>query len=1749
MTQPDPKPPTKQKIKKPGRWRRRTIWTLGILIVLGIVLRMTLLLALPMVLRKVAGNFGMTCNYDRLELNLFSGDAGIWGLEFKPREGGPAILAADYCHGNVSVLNLFRGKLNVWRVEADGVEANIDRNPDGRIPLLDRFVNATSTPSVPSAKQAPGEMNLSSPLRVDALRLDHIRVHIHDRGVVPEIDTEMAMDLRLSDLGSPTHPAKFEMNLSADPLLDTMRVSGEGQSSGKNLDATVNVLVRGIRLKPAAAYLAPLGIRPISDAITLTAHGHVHTAPAPNNAEGFTASLAFDHLSALADRQEALALDSLAIDSGVIDTRSIRIERCVLDGARAFAGRAANGNFQIAGIEYDPTLITNPPPPKPPSPTPPLLLELMKEKWSVGVLGLTNARLDFHDQGVSPAVDLSLIADELSADSIDHDPANLQASVTLKGRVRAPGFIRDIRLDGTAVPFADEKKFSVTMTASGIKPDAIKPYLDLFGIESLLKNASFTAAANATLTIGDTVTAGAKVTRFEFADDQPLLALADVSVSKVVVNPTTGSIDVGDVEVTGPGISIVRDSTGQFSALGFRTKPARVPVAAEPLKLVVAANPAPFTLASLPKITLGKFRWSGTKLDLEDQSVAPATKIAIDEIGVEATGLSTDPDAKSAGQFKAWLSSPQVVKRLDAGGILTPVPDGIQLDSSVSGSGLNLLPFAAYLKPLGIQPTLRDGSIAASGRFTLKMSQAGASVSVDARDVQLRDGLTVLASLAGLRLDNGSAHGNEISAQQILIERPHIAVSREQDGSLAAIGFRLLPKPKSEPGFGPPVTTVVSPAVDQSASTAPLELPVVSVPMIKVIDASIDWTDLAVVPNVKTTATAQVQLHNLLLRKDPGPTRLDVHAKVADVLNDLSITGSVTLDPDRQAVDLDVAASGLRAGPLVAYFPPGIESSVRNGNFHTKLTAEMGRSPQGGFAAEMTAGPLDFRDDALSLLHLDSAHIKIPRIDLPDTALAIDEISVQALTSHAEKLPAGELAFGGLLIGGKTPQPHATPLPVAATPLQISPVPAATMPPTTGPTPMQLLAASRRVFPEVTVRNLDLNVAKFVLTDLSRPASEPLLISNLRLHNPEPIDWLGKNPEGKPPTKLQLTCRIAPLADQVLVDVVTSPFARQPHVHVDFNATGVHGDGLTRLMPELKDRLDGSAMSNGSLTAHLGIEATLDRRNALDFDVSHGFDLNFVLSKVQYRSHPDGPVLAGVDEIRGESIRIVPADSIVHVKTLEITQPIGRITRDQVGVHALGWTYKFPSDTATPASTQPVVASKSDASGPSVEVPSAKPVGEIRIDKLLISGLDFAVEDHAVNPPLMIPLNGLDVEVRNLSSLAPYEDRPIRFSALVNAGKVSLPVRGSNPPVMEQRDLFSQITANGDLSLYPNLHGWAKTSVSGLDLADLQGEAAQFNETLTSGIYDSEVDMKFDPNGSIAINSHFTLTDLSLSEPPNGLIARTLHLPAPLDVVIGAVETQDKSITLPIPVTLDPKHISYLDLAAAGAAGITDILASAVAAAPMKAVDDFGGLIGLGGSDKPQDLTTTVNFFAGSAAFGPAQTAEISELLVKLHDDPSLSLTLKSTVGADDLTILSVRANPTHEQSENLEANLRLRKAELLRLRSDAAGKARADLASVGSTAAGPAIDRLRAIDREIDAADQSLDQVGDLLKPGAERLTQRRTRAAVLKVAGERLTGIRAALVEAGIPADRIRVTTAQFNPSAQNHDGQVVIQVVKKR
>ncbi len=268
-----------KKPKKPGRWRRRFIGAAVVLIAFAVVVRIVIWAALPTVLRKTAAFYDLDLNYERLSFSSLDGEVAIWHLNVMPRGGGETIASTDYVHGQISVMKLLHGKLDVWRAEADGVDLAVTRNADGTVPLIERFMSSSAATKRAAATPS-GRIDLTPPAAIDAFRLQHVRAHVRDLSVSPPLDTVTALDLRVSDVGSALRPTQFEVDISSDPILDSMLIEGEGRASGATLDANVRIRVRGLHGKPAAGYLAPLGIQPVAESIDMKMTGHVIIAPA-----------------------------------------------------------------------------------------------------------------------------------------------------------------------------------------------------------------------------------------------------------------------------------------------------------------------------------------------------------------------------------------------------------------------------------------------------------------------------------------------------------------------------------------------------------------------------------------------------------------------------------------------------------------------------------------------------------------------------------------------------------------------------------------------------------------------------------------------------------------------------------------------------------------------------------------------------------------------------------------------------------------------------------------------------------------------------------------------------------------------------------------------------------------------------------------------------------------------------------------------------------------------------------------------------------------------------------------------------------------------------------------------------------------------------------------------------------------------------------------------------------------------------
>jgi hypothetical protein len=959
---------------------------------------------------------------------------------------------------------------------------------------------------------------------------------------------------------------------------------------------------------------------------------------------------------------------------------------------------------------------------------------------------------------------------------------------------------------------------------------------------------------------------------------------------------------------------------------------------------------------------------------------------------------------------------------------------------------------------------------------------------------------------------------------------------------------------------------------------------------LRVEGAQVRWIDRAAPRPVQVSALADAQLAGLVLGKPAPPATFHAVLSADGSLGEMVIDGSVDANFEAPALRATVAARGVRAGALAPYLPSGVELSTTDGRLNATLDASVSKNPQGGRGAQLVVSNVVWRDgENAPLLAMDSFRVIAPRIDLPGNVIVIDEVTLAGLRAQAELDPDGSTRALGLTL-------RAPPAPPTET-AQAAPVATvAAASPTTSPAQDQnnvarLIVDARRPLLAMSLKTLDLNVSQFSIRDLRQPDAAPLSLEDVRVSNPQPIELGGADAESKPPVHLQVTGKINPIINAFTVTTVASPLASEPTGTIDIAASGIRGSGITELRPDLASTLDGSGLTDGRFKTQLQLNAKLDRHGPRGLDLSKPFQLGFALSGLELRdgSAPtDAPLLAGLEAVQADEVKVDPKNGTVIVKSLEISKPSARAYRDEKGIHAMGLfmpAKKATTESAT-APAEPMLASASREASASPPAPAAsiatKPAGEVRIDRLTISGLDVRVEDRSVDPPLLVPLNNLDVDVRGLTTRALSEPRIIRFDAIVNADKVPLPAKpkqderdgggiigalggvakaasgnGNKPQAseltMEQRELFAQIVASGQLAIYPAPRGRVKTAVNGVELAAFKGLAKDFGVDLETGLFDATADVSFDESGAMHTRAKPMLTDLKMDEQGSGAISK--YLGAPLDVVIPALRDTSGTITVPLNFKIEQGKLSTGQVLAAASGAFLPIVGTAVASAPMKAASGVTDMVGLGsllGAKKAKQgpEPVVITFAPGSTTITPDAQAKLAALLELARRDKNMSLTIHHELGGGDVTVASARANPTLDDAAAMAGQLRARKLELANQRAQLAGRVRAQVAWQPAAQSEGAVEQLRALDRQIAQTEQSLDQLYDLMQPGADRQATRRTRAAGLQIAQDRISQVTSLLQAKDLPnaAERVHAAAAQFNPTEGDEGGRIVVAPVTK-
>src|SRR4051812_8260838 len=195
-----------------------------------------------------------------------------------------------------------------------------------------------------------------------------------------------------------------------------------------------------------------------------------------------------------------------------------------------------------------------------------------------------------------------------------------------------------------------------------------------------------------------------------------------------------------------------------------------------------------------------------------------------------------------------------------------------------------------------------------------------------------------------------------------------------------------------------------------------------------------------------------------------------------------------------------------------------------------------------------------------------------------------------------------------------------------------------------------LIASARAPLPLVTLEKLDVNLRKVSYVDATRPDASPIALADVRVRNRKRIEIFGKDSQSRPPVDLEVTGRIDPLVRSFAVAAVAAPFASPSTLVLDASAAGINGDGIAAVAPELKSRFDGTGLTDGRFNARLEATAKFSRVGPVQYDFGKPFDAEFTVRPLEFRGADGGPILAGVEEIRGDGIHIDPATAGVIVR-------------------------------------------------------------------------------------------------------------------------------------------------------------------------------------------------------------------------------------------------------------------------------------------------------------------------------------------------------------------------------------------------------------------------------------------------------------------------------------------------------------------
>ncbi len=1724
-----------------GKWSRRLFFLALACLLLVLLLRVAMIPAIPWVLDKVAGQYGGDCQYERLEVSLLTGDVELWHLTFEEHESPEAnpLFHLEYARVDVAVTQLLLGKLVVHRLEVDGADVRLEIDENGQLTLpkatdSEPSVAPDPTPEDPEEEGEPSESKvpeqLEPPLRIDALRAQHLTLALFDHRSSPPQEFHAECSLRLSDLDSETRPTRLGMTLTATPLLDVVHLEGVVHWQPQSVESSLQVSLQGLHAKAAESLLEPFGLR---------AHAHrvdagfeleatVQLQPETNEGEEawhLSAELEWKDLVVLADNEPRLVLDQVRLNAPRLDPGSYEIAEVVVTGLRGQVTRTGEGRIRAAGFELVPvpTQTTSDrernvePSPEPSSD--PATLRVSKVR-------LENCEATFVDLSQEPTT-------ELVARIPNFEVSNLLLPATgetntkaeWSGELSLPQVAETTRLSGHWTP-GPNGDLQFDWETSGITLHGLAPYLHEVGLESTWRDGEL--AFDLEADFDDARGIDLRLSPLRATNQGVVTDLPGATVEGLQWHSEDRTLAIQRVAIEGTRCAIRRTAEGFLELPGLRS----IPPAPEPPRgnqgsgavgqaRATPPDSAPSNGASaaVPRITISELLVANHSLLLEDAAVTPAHALEITNLGLEIGDLVIGGGTRGSpnqASLKLWLDAPQLFDSFVIEGTILNQVGNVVADLALDGNGLTLDALRPYWDNLGIAQAWQDAHLDARVQANFNLDSPG-SFSAQVEEMVFAENQDELLRIGELSLENQAASPSP-NPLRLSLNQVRTRVERASDGTLTVLGVQLAPPlaPEAEsptastPGMESKAAQSAQQSAPLSTASTPKANPL-TLPEVTLQDIQLEWRDAMVDPPMATRVTLQAEVEPAQ-NPEQQMHQLRSSLSVGGVVDELALTVDLGGDLTAPMGQLSLSGSGLQTGSLDGYLPPGITGAMANGQLQLSASWQGQPVAEGGNSWNLELNEMKFHDGGApeSFLTVDSLHAHLSRVDLVRGHFAVEALATRGVRTHLWRLEDGKLQAFGLQLDPD----HSEPLADKADTPAASPTPASR-------------STAARPLPAISLNTLDIGLDELVLHQASGP---PLRVADLRIRSTAPFALRPQSDNDEPPVEggFEVRASASPAVEELQVRLALTSGEMDPSLQLQLNLNGLQGTALLEALPEIAESIDPTALEKGHFQANLDVSLRPGRSSA-PFDLGRPFGLDARVHGVRLQDG-EGPTLIGLESLQLEATKVDLAGRELRLRSVELERPAARLAVTEGGFEAGGVVWKTSAATESREEASP-------APSPS-DTPTAKPM-RLRLDQLSVDGLDLLFEDRTADPPLVLPVRNLLVDVRGITSPIQPDTPPVQFDVLVS---------GVDSTHSAAEAVFADVGLSGKLKLHPPFEGWVRQEISGLRLPEFTGVTKKSGVELHDGMFESTVNMRFQPDGSLNAKTRFQFDDLNISEGEAGFLRKYLQLPAPVDVVVFAIKDQAGSIELPVDFAVGRDGISGAEIAKVAVVTLGKILGKALLSSPFRVTGAMGEMV----LRKPEKLpppndTVTLHFEPGSDLLAGKARTTLDWLKKRLAEDESLRVVVRHEIGARDWRLAELRANPSPELLTELMNKWRQQQRRWANERSELLHRGRTRLATDREDQSLELRNQLVELDTRIAQVDAWLRESLDQLDRRSPHHQERRTRNAGLDLAVARLESVRSALTQASdeeeggrISLRRPRIT--QPDPEAK---GRVILEL----